>query len=136
MVITSYVIALRAPSTFKRCRPLGALLQHRAKHQRYPRNAPKTKCAASTKKTVRLPACASAQRGSNFFLLLLLHLRGAFGWQQPGLATLQTEVFEKEADLGRTAVDASQCCEHRDCFVDRLRWMRPSLGFNSVPMRI
>src|SRR5215831_19001649 len=60
-------MALSAPRTLKRCRPLGALIQHRAKHQRYPRNAPKTKCAASTKKTARLPACASTKRGSNFF---------------------------------------------------------------------
>src|SRR5207244_11908156 len=54
-VITSCVMAWSAPSTLKRCRPLGALIQHRAKHQRYPRNAPKTNCAASTKKTARLP---------------------------------------------------------------------------------
>ena len=32
-VITSYVIALSAPNTLKRCRPLGALIQHRAKRQ-------------------------------------------------------------------------------------------------------
>ena len=88
------------------------------------------------KKDRPLTSVCLGSAGLQLFLLLLLHLRGAFGWQQPGLATLQTEVFEKEADLGRTAVDASQCCEHRDCFVDRLRWMRPSLGFNSVPMRI
>src|SRR6516225_8483588 len=134
-VITSYVIALSAPSTGKRCRPLGALIQHRAKHQRYPKNAPKTKCAASTKKTVRLPACASARRGSNFFLILLLHLRVACGGQPPDLTTLQPEVFEKEANLGGTAFDASQGCEHRDRFVDGLRRMRPYLRFNRVPMR-
>ena len=68
------------------------------------------------------------------FLILLLHLRVAFGWQQPDLATLQT-VFEKQADLRRTAFDASQGCEHRDRFVDRLRRMRPDLRFNGVPMR-
>jgi hypothetical protein len=57
------------------------------------------------------------------------------GWQQPDLAPLQTEVFEKEADLGRTAFDARQGCEHRDRFVDGLRRMRPYLGFNRVSMR-
>ena len=87
------------------------------------------------KKTVRLPACASAKRGSKLFLILLLHLRVAFGWRNPTLATLQTEVFEKQADLRRTAFDASQGCEHRDRFVDRLRRMRPDLRFNGVPMR-
>src|SRR5512135_312170 len=65
--MTSWVIAFRAPRTLKRCRPLGALIQHRAKHHRYPRNAPKTKWAASTKKTARSPVCASAKRGSSFF---------------------------------------------------------------------
>jgi hypothetical protein len=30
-----------------------------------------------------------------FFLILLLHLRVAFGRQHPDLATLQTEAFEK-----------------------------------------
>src|SRR4029434_504322 len=84
-VITSCVMAWSAPSTLKRCRPLGALIQHRAKHQRYPRNALKTKCAASTTKTARLPACASAKRGSNFFLILFLHIGVAFGWQYADL---------------------------------------------------
>jgi hypothetical protein len=39
-------------------------------------------------------------------------------------------------DLGQTAFDASQGCEHRDCCVDRLWWRRPYLGFNSIPMRL
>jgi hypothetical protein len=64
-----------------------------------------------------------------------LHLRVAFGGQQPDLATLQTEVFEKQADLRRAAFDASQGCEHRDRFVERLRRMRLSLRFNGVSMR-
>src|SRR6516164_2097903 len=134
-VITSCVMAWSAPSTLHRCRPLGALIQHRAKHQRYPRNAPKTKCAASTKKTARLPAWASAKRGSNFFLILLLHLRVAFGWQQSDLATLQTEMFEKQSDLRRAAFDARQSFEHRDSFIDRLRRMLSYLRFNGVLMR-
>src|SRR6516164_3175066 len=118
-------MALSAPRTLKRCRPLGALIQHRAKHQRYPRNAPKTTCAASTKKTARSPACASAKRGSNFFLILLLLLWIPFGWQQPDLAPLQPEVLKKQADLRRAASDASECGKHRDRFIDRLWWMRP-----------
>jgi hypothetical protein len=65
-----------------------------------------------------------------------LHLRVAFGGQQPDLATLQPEGFEKQADLRRTTFDASQGCEHRDSFIDRLRRMRPYLRFNGVPMRI
>jgi hypothetical protein len=48
---------------------------------------------------------------------------------------LQTEVLEKEADLGRTAFDARQGCQHRDRFVDGLRRMRPSLRFTGGPMR-
>jgi len=64
-----------------------------------------------------------------------LYLRVAFGGQHPDLAPLQTEVFEQEADLGRTAFDARQDCTHRDRFVDGLRRMRPSLRFHGVPMR-
>jgi hypothetical protein len=66
-------------------------------------------------------------------LILLLHLRGAFGRQHPDLATLQPKGFETEADRCRPACDASQGCEHRARFVDRLRRMRPSLRFHGVP---
>src|SRR5512144_1067204 len=118
--MTSWVIAFRAPRTLKRCRPLGALIQHRAKHHRYPRNAPKTKWAASTKKTARSPACASAKRGSNFFLILLLRRRIGFGWQQPHLEAFQTELLQKQTDLGRTAADTGQGFEYGDGFLDRL----------------
>jgi len=64
-----------------------------------------------------------------------LRVRVAFGWQQADLPTLQTEVFEKEADLRRAAFDARQCFEHRDSCIDRLRGMCPHLSFNGVAMR-
>src|SRR5512147_2299385 len=118
--MTSWVIAFRAPRTLQRCRPLGALIQPRAKHHRYPSNAPKTTGAASTKKTARSPACASAQRGSNFFLICLLFLRVGFGRQQPHLEAFQTELLEKPTDLGRTPAEAGQGFEHDDSFIDRL----------------
>src|SRR5512143_1235906 len=118
--MTSWGMALRAPKTLKRCRPLGALIQHRAKHHRYPRNAPKTKWAASTKKTARSPACASAKRGSNFFLIRLLLLGVGFGRQQPHLAAFQTELREKQTNLSLTAADAEQGWEHGDSFSEHL----------------
>src|SRR5215467_3817326 len=133
-VITSCVMAWSAPSTLNRCRPLGALIQPRAKHQRDPRNAPQTKCAASTKKTARLPAWASAKRGTNFFLLLFLHIGVAFGWQYADLATVAPEVREQQADLRGTASDARQGFEHRDRFVAGLGRMLPDMRFNGVPI--
>lgn len=135
-VLTSYVIAVRAPRTLKRCRPLGALIPQRAKHHREPSNAPKTTWAASTKKTARLPARASAQRGSNFFLIRLWHLRVALSRQQADLATLQTEVFPKQAALRRAAFEARQGVEHRDRCVDRLRRMGPYLCCHGISMRL
>ena len=68
-------------------------------------------------------------------MILFLHLRVAFGWQQSDLATLQTEMFEKQSDLGRAAFDARQGFEHRDRFVDRLRRMLSDLRCNGVLMR-
>src|SRR5262252_4255453 len=132
-VIPSCVMAWSAPSTLNRCRPLSALIQPRAKPQRYPRNAPKTKCAASTKKTARLPAWASAKRGANFFLLLFLHIGVAFGWQDADRATVEPEVREKPADLRWTASDARQGGEHRDRVVEGLGRRLPYMRFNGVP---
>ena len=59
--------AFRIP-TCRRCRPEGALTNSRCTHHRTPRNGATTQCAASTTKTARRPACASAQRGSRLFL--------------------------------------------------------------------
>jgi hypothetical protein len=52
-------MASKAPKTLKRFRPAGALIKIRRKDHRYPRNAAKTKWAASTKNTLRFPALAS-----------------------------------------------------------------------------
>src|SRR5512147_2946659 len=134
--MTSWVMALRAPRTLTRCRPLGALIQHRANHHRYPSTAPKTKWAASTKNTARSPACASAKRGSNFFLIRLLRLGVGFGRQQPHLKALQTEMLEKQTDLGRTAAEAGQGFEYGDGFIDCLGRLFSQMGFNRVPMRL
>src|SRR6516165_8249051 len=92
-----------------------------------------TKCAASTKKTARLPVWASAKRGSNFFLILFLHIGVAFGGQYADLATVEPEVRETQADLRGTASDACQGFEHRDRFVDGLGRMLPAMRFNGVP---
>ena len=67
-------------------------------------------------------------------MIRLLHVRVAFGWQHPDLPTLQTEVFEKQADLRWTASDARQGFEHRDRFVDGLGRMRPYMRFNDGPI--
>src|SRR5512138_3500601 len=134
--MTSWVIAFSAPRPLKRCRPLGALIQHRAKPQRYPRKAPKTKWAASTKKTARSPACASAKRGSNFFWIRLLLLGVGFGRQQPHLAAFQTELLEKQTNLGWTSADAGQGFEHGDGFIDRLGRMFSQVRFDGFPLRL
>lgn len=75
-VSTAWGMAWSAPSPGNRCRPLGALLQHRAPHHSDPSNAPQTTGAASTKKTARVPACAAAKRGSHFFFAPLPAQRG------------------------------------------------------------
>jgi hypothetical protein len=58
---------MQGPSTLKRCRPLGVRTTMRLKHHNHPRKAPKTKWAASTKKTARSPALACSRRGSSSF---------------------------------------------------------------------
>src|SRR5512146_43092 len=134
--MTSRVIAFSAPKTLKRCRPLGALLQHRVKHHRYPRNAPKTKWAASTKKTARSPACASAKRGCNFVLIVLLHLRIGFGRQQPHLEAFQTALLEKPTNPRRTPANAGQGFEHDDSFIDRLGRMFSQVCLEGLTMHL
>ncbi len=62
-------MASKAPSTLKRFLPAGALRKRRVTDQRYPKNGARTKWAASTKKSFRLPALASSMRGSSSFVL-------------------------------------------------------------------
>jgi len=133
-VITACVLAWSAPSPGKRCRPLGALLQHRAQPQSYPRTAPQTKGAASTKQTARFPACASAKRGANVFLIRFLHIGVAFGWQEAALATGEPEVSEQQADLRGTASDAREGFEPRDRCVAGLGRRLPHRRCKSVPI--
>ena len=66
-VMTSLVTALSAPKTLKRWRPEGARIQTREKHHSSEVKAPRTKWAASTKKTARSPAAAFAKSGSSSF---------------------------------------------------------------------
>jgi hypothetical protein len=63
------VVAFNAASTFKRCRPLGALTNNRSKHQTNPEKGAKTKCTASIKKTTRCPGLASSKRSSSSSVL-------------------------------------------------------------------
>lgn len=76
------------------------------------------------------------KRGSNFFLIRLLLLRVPFGGQQPHLEAFQTEVFEKHSNLSRAASDAGQCLDHRNGFVDRVRWMCPQMRFKGLTLFI
>jgi hypothetical protein len=61
----SWLIAFNAPSTLYRCRPDAPRTNRRTLHHSQPKNAATTKWAASTKNSVRSPACASAKRGSS-----------------------------------------------------------------------
>lgn len=63
------VVACNAASTWKRCRPLGALPQRRSPHHTSPTNGAKTTCAASRQQTTRCAALASAQRGARCSVL-------------------------------------------------------------------
>src|SRR5580704_18361116 len=109
MVMTSLLMALIAPRTLNRCRPLGALIQTRVTHHNVERKAPKTKCAASTKNTARLPFFASASRGTSVFFKRCLLDRIGFSRQHPGLeAPHSTMLLQEPADLGRRAAYASE----------------------------
>ena len=74
------------------------------------------------------------KRGSNFFLIRLLLLRVTFSRQQPHLEAFQTEVFEKHSNLSRATSDAGQCLDHRNGFINRVRWMCPQMRFNGLAL--
>jgi len=67
-------------------------------------------------------------------LILFLHIGVAFGGQYADLATVESEVREKPADLRGTASDARQGFEHRNRFVDGLGRMRPDMRFNGISL--
>jgi len=43
-------------------------------------------------------------------------------------------VFEKQSNLSRAASDAGQCLDHRNGFIDRVRWMCPQMRFNGFTL--
>jgi hypothetical protein len=65
-----------------------------------------------------------------------LLLRITFGGQQPHLEAFQTESFEKHSNLSRAASDARQGLNHRNGFVDRVRWMGPQMRFKGLTLLI
>jgi hypothetical protein len=101
-------VACKAATTFRRCRPQGALPTSRCTHHRTPRKGATTQCAASTTKTARRPACAAAQRGSRLFVERLLRRHGRLGRAQPPLQRFPPQRAQELADLGGLADDPRQ----------------------------
>src|ERR1700741_2076289 len=106
----------------------------RTKHHKTPRYAVRTKCAASTKKTPRVPFCASASRGSSAFFKSLLRLDIRFRRNRPGFAQLHADPLQKFPCAFMAPFEPGQLFNRRHGFLDGGRRMGPEIFLQCLPV--